>query len=330
MKATLGRLGGGRRAQVAFLLAAAFGAGALMNALDLNPAASQTVQVQSAPVQDDPGLDASAAAWSKATPIDVPLTAQNVTYPFGGGSVPRVTVRALNTRDRLYVRVDWADSTKDDRLAKLTDFSDAVAVEFPSQATVSTPSICMGQANGAVNIWQWRAVLEGSDRPAQDHPNRYIDDDPWRRIDPKAADLAYPARYVGNPISGVKGTPVSDLTAQAFGTLAPTQNQLAHGKGVWQDGRWSVVFARDLNTNAPDEAKLGGGVTTDMAVAIWDGARGDRNGQKSVSQFVKLAIPAQMVVREDRTGELILLLGGGAAALAIAAAVGWWMVHERR
>lgn len=319
-----------RRAQVALLLAAALAIGAAMSALRLTPAASQTVKLESAPVDDDPGLDPNAGAWSAAKPIDVPLTAQNVTYPLGGAGAKGVTLRALNTQDRLYVRVDWKDDSRDDRLTTLTDISDAVALEFPAQASVSTPSICMGQANGGVNIWHWRAVLEGTNRTAwqRAHPNSYSDDDPWQRIEPTASDLAFPARSLGNPISGALGGPVTDLTAQAFGTLAPTKSQLTQGAGTWKDGRWSVVFARDLKVSADDEAALGGGVTTDMAVAVWDGHNGDRDGQKAVSQFVKLSIPATMKVSQDNTAETILLFAVGAAALAGAAAVFWWIVRE--
>lgn len=315
------------RVRIVVLLAAALVIGAVMDAFDLNPAASQAVQLQSVPVTDDPGLDPGASAWDDARSIDVPLTAQGVTYPRGGFGAESVTLRAVNTQEKIYIRVDWRDGSQDDKPISLDAFSDAVALEFPAQASVSTPSICMGQADGAVNIWHWRAILQEEGRPTwrASRPNLYVDDDLWQRIEP---DLAYPAYYVGNPISGAIGGPVTDLTSQAFGTLAPTETQLTRGAGAWEDGVWSVVFERDLRVSADDEAALGGGVTTDMAVAVWDGARGDRDGQKAVSQFVKLSIPATMTVSDDETLDLVLLFAGGAVAVVAAAAVFWWMVHE--
>lgn len=318
---------GSARVRIVLLLAAALITGAIMDAVGLNPAASQAIQLQSVPVADDPGLDPAASAWDGARSIEVPLTAQNIAYPRGGFGAESVTLRAINTQDKLYLRVDWRDQSQDDRPVSLDAFSDAVALEFPARASVSTPSICMGQSDGAVNIWHWRAVLQNGGRPTwrESRPNLYVDDDPWQRIEP---DLAYPARYLDNPISGALGGPVTDLTARAFGTLTATETQLTRGSGTWEDGVWSVVFERDLPVSADDEAALGGGTTTDMAVAVWDGARGDRDGQKSVSQFVKLSIPATMTVTDDDALDVFLLFAGGAIALAGAAAVFWWMVHE--
>lgn len=285
--------GSRRSTQVGALLTAALLVAVMLNAVQVNPAASQTLVLQSAAVDRDPGSDPNAKAWDQANAITVPLTGQLVTYPRGGGTVPSATVRALHTKKRLYVRIDWSDTTRDDRAAA-SDFSDAVAVQFPVKGTISIPSICMGQADAAVNIWYWKAVLEGKGLPPlyQVYPHMHTDLDLFSLSDPDAPDIAYPARYVGNPASGVRASPVQALTARAFGTLSPTASQSVEGKGVWQDGRWSVVFVRDFNVEAPDEAALSLGTKTDMAVAVWDGSRGERNGQKSVSQFIRLTIPA--------------------------------------
>ncbi len=316
-----------RRVQVMVLLGLALAVAAFMNSFDLDIAASQTTQLKSTGVADDPGLDPSASIWKKAGSINVPLTAQGLTYPLGGGGIKKVTLRALNTEEKLFVRVEWSDSSQDDELASLDDLSDAVALEFPAKSSVSTPSICMGQADGAVNIWHWRAVLEGTKRPAwrESRPNGYVDDDPWQRVEPR---LKFPAEYVGNIIAAGNG-PVTDLTAEAFGTLSPTANQLTSGAGRWEHGRWAVVFQRDLGVSAGDEASLGRGVSTDMAVAVWDGSNGDRNGQKSVSQFVKLTVPAELeLAGEDDAVGTVLLVGGIVIALALAGAVGYWVVRR--
>ena len=325
MNGLLVRFASRRHVRVALLLAVALASGALLNILDVHPAASQSLPLSSLAVQDDPGLDPGARAWSRASALDVPLSVQNLIYPLvkRPNGPASVTLRAINTRTTLYVRVEWADPTRDDRLQTLTDFTDAVAVEFPTQANVSTPAICMGVAGGGVNIWQWRAVLQGGDglqwRAA--HPDMYVDDDPWQHVQP---DLAFPARNVGNPVSGAFTGPVNDLTAQAFGTLAPTAGQLTRGIGQWANGRWSVVFARDLTTTADDEAALGGGVTTDMAVAVWDGSQGDRNGQKVVSQFITLSIPATFTVRSTKVADALPFIGLAVLVIAAAGGVLWW------
>ena len=319
------RLASHRHVPIALVLAVALASGALLNVLDVHTAASQSLLLRSLVVREDPGLDPGARVWSDARALDVPLSAQNLVYPLvkRPNGPTSVMLRAINTRTTLYVRVEWADSTRDDRLQTLTDFSDAVAVEFPTQANVSTPAICMGVAGGGVNIWQWRAVLEGGDglkwRAA--HPDMYVDDDPWQHVQP---DLAFPARNVGNPVSGAMTGPVNDLTAEAFGTLAPTTGQLTRGAGRWANGRWAVVFARDLATTADDEAALGGGVTTDMAVAVWDGSQGDRNGQKAVSQFIVLSIPATFVERTTSPAAALPFIGLAVLLIAAAGGVLWW------
>jgi Ethylbenzene dehydrogenase len=145
-------------------------AGAVLAALtllvfDANPAVSQTDTLISLRLDDNPGLDPASGAWARATEIRVPLTAQTVTYPFGGGSVPVVAVRALHDADHLYLRVEWTDDTVDDATFRPQDFADAVAVEFPAAAGTSVLAVCMGQADGGVNIWQWRA--DGEDAAAR-------------------------------------------------------------------------------------------------------------------------------------------------------------------
>jgi complex iron-sulfur molybdoenzyme family reductase subunit gamma len=316
------------RLTVAGLAGLAVAAALVFNALDIQLAASQTATLQSYPVLEGPGLDPMAAAWDDATPLEVPVTSAvaGIT-PVS----PSATLRAINTTDKVYLRLEWEDSSQDDRLTTITDFTDSAALEFPSAGGVSTPAICMGQADSAVNIWQWRAVLQGDGLAAWDatHPRDSVDANPFD--DTGEPDMAYPARVAGNVVSGVTGKPVLDLTAQAFGTLSPTASQLVNGQGVWQDGRWYVVFERDLAVNAPDEVALKGGALTDMAVALWDGSQGDRDGQKAVSQFVKLSIPAKMTAPGDVSGgDLFLTIGLPLLILAAAATVAFFLVRSRR
>ncbi|MCE9584934.1 MAG: nitrite oxidoreductase, gamma subunit (modular protein), partial [Planctomycetes bacterium] len=62
------------------------------------------------------------------------------------------------------------------------------------------------------------------------------------------------------------------------------------GKGVWKDGRWTVQMARALA--APDDCcvALKPGAESVAAFAVWDGAAGDRAGQKSVTMWFRLAL----------------------------------------
>ncbi len=278
----------GRRASVG-VVAVAAAAAATLQILGANPAASQATTITARQAYEKPSLDPGAAVWKDAPALDVPLAAQQTSYPFGGGTIPSVSAKALHFGARLYVRVEWNDSTRDDSIASVDRFADAAAIEFPAVAGSTVPSVCMGQADGGVNIWQWRADRESTDTrwPKSAHPDAYVDE-----VQP-FGELNYPAKAVGNPVA-LRSRAAQDLVATGFSTLTPASRQTVggHGKysGVAAGGRWSVVFERPFAAADPMHPTFAAGQTTDIAFAVWDGSRGERNGIKSVSQFVKLNI----------------------------------------
>ena len=280
-----------------------------------NPAESQNAVLTAYAATQDPGLDPASSEWANAVHVQVPLTAQAGTYAAGGGSIPVVSARALHFNGVLYVRVEWDDATKDETTTKVENFSDAVAVEFPAKSATSVPSICMGQAGAGVNIWQWRADSEqGLKDPADVYTNALVD------AYPSKEDVFYTARYVGNPYAMPGLGPVQTLLAQAFGTLSPAANQDVHGKGAYNNGRWAVVFARPFGGLDTDQASFGAGVKTDMAVAVWNGSEGDRNGRKSVSPFVTLSVTSANAPSGGGTNMVLVLTAIG--VLVAAAAIG--------
>ncbi|HEU5319206.1 MAG TPA: ethylbenzene dehydrogenase-related protein, partial [Methylomirabilota bacterium] len=99
-------------------------------------------------------------------------------------------------------------------------------------------------------------------------------------------------------------TPVENLVAAGFGTLTTADEQRVAGEGLWQSGRWYVLFSREMGESMKEYAPLEAGSTTNVAFAVWDGAAGERDGLKSVSQFADLKI-------EGTPGED----GGGAAVV---------------
>jgi len=264
---------------------------ALLQAEDANPAVSQTAVLTSLRADTEPGHDPSADVWGRAPESVVPLTAQETTAPFGGGSVPAVRVRSLHFRNRIYVRVEWDDTTKDVSTASVGQFADAVAVELPATPGSTVPAVCMGQANNGVNIWQWRADRQQARDWARAHPNRHVDQYQ------AAGDLAYPARRVGNLAAAAR--PAQDLVAQGFGTLGPAERQAVGGRGVHSGsettGRWAVVFSRDFRAVSKQQPAFAVGGRTDVAFAVWNGMEGDRDGIKSVSAFAKLVVARSSV-----------------------------------
>jgi hypothetical protein len=279
---------------------------------EANPAASQTASLMAWATDNDPGLDPAASGWDNATPLQVPLSAQAGVYAAGGGSIPTVWARALHYKDRLFVRVEWDDSTMDDSTTRVQDFADAVALEFPARSASSVPSICMGQANGGVNIWQWRADSQaGLIDPNVAYPNALVDGYPTDE------DIFYTARAAGNPYSNPGGGPVQTLVAQAFGTLGPAATQDATGQGAYVNGKWAVVFSRPFVSSDVNEAGFTTSTRTDMAIAVWNGSEDERNGRKSVSQFVTLTISGSLARPGGNSTTPLLMAGGFLAAFVV-------------
>jgi hypothetical protein len=259
-------------------------------AFDVRLASSQNVQLVANRTDARVSLeDPYASIWGRAAPVTVPLSAQRTTLPFGGGSVPALTARAMHDDQRLYILVEWKDETEDSSVADQEAFRDAVAVEFPMVAGDKVPFFCMGQADGHVNIWHWKgdwqAVVDSGRSPLA--PSAYTDDyalqDDVVFQDPAdAAGSVYAARE--------RVTPVENLLAGGFGTLTSADQQPVDGVGRWRDGRWRVLFARDLAGDGETGIDLSSVTSTSAAFAVWDGAKGDRNGQKSVSTFVGLEL----------------------------------------
>jgi complex iron-sulfur molybdoenzyme family reductase subunit gamma len=142
----------------------------------------------------------------------------------------------------------------------------------------------MGQADAGVNIWQWRADRQ-SDLSASGP-----DDQPVVDYYPPEEDLWFPAERAGNPYAGDAGDPVQNLVARSFGTIGPARAQPVTGRATYEEGSWSVVFSRSFASPGPDQPAFATEQRTDVAFAVWNGANSDRNGQKQVSQFVRMAI----------------------------------------
>ncbi len=71
----------------------------------------------------------------------------------------------------------------------------------------------------------------------------------------------------------------------ATGAGEPVNPELV---SAWRDGTWRVVMSRRLATDDPNDARVRSGSPITIAVAAWDGAKGDRDGQKSVSAWLSL------------------------------------------
>lgn len=83
--------------------------------------------------------------------------------------------------------------------------------------------------------------------------------------------------------SAAAGT--EELLAGGPGTTTRYREPAVEATAAREDGRWTVVLARDVagatenRTTVPEERNL------DVAFAVWNGSAGERSGRKSVSEW---------------------------------------------
>lgn len=313
------------RPGLALGLAAALIVGGLLQLTNTNPAASQSMGLTAYEVPDDPGLDPDNTVWDKVSSIRVPLSAQTGTYP-SGGSVQTVGVQAVQHGERIFFRINWADTTQNDATTKVEDFADAVAIEFPASGASKIPSLCMGQADSAVNIWQWRADSNAGFRdPNLVYENSSVDSYP------DTGTLFYTAREAGNPYANPDLT-VQNLTSRAFGELTALDVQNVKGFGKHTSSGWAVVVSREFSSNALSTVTFKASGSMDVAFAVWDGEKDERNGRKAVSQFVTLHTAAAPAFEEGRSNTKVFGIAAGLllGAAAIGAGLAFYGYREGR
>jgi hypothetical protein len=216
-------------------------------------------------------------------------------------------VASYHNGQEIGILLEWDDPDGNHDMLRAQDFRDAAAVQFPMVA--GEPHYAMGEHNGPINVWHWKADWEADlarYRDVQDaYPNMSYDLYQFLRENPqpdgsvvRVATASHDSTYltgwgVGNPFSRPsRPTPVENLNAIGLGTLTsqPPQYQTVKGRGLWSNGKWRVVMVRALRTYSERDTQFKVGTTIPVAFAIWDGAQGDRNGQKAVTVWQQLTL----------------------------------------
>ena len=120
-----------------------------------------------------------------------------------------------------------------------------------------------------MNIWHWKA-------------------DSFQKVDGQSP--ASNNRVAVNPFSEKS---VEEMNARGFGTLTvqSLEDQQVLGKGTWKNGRWTVVFLRDLKTSSPFDVQFRESASFLVAFALWDGKKKEKNANKKVSFWQQIQIP---------------------------------------
>ncbi len=197
------------------------------------------------------------------------------------GTSRRVSVRAVHDTQSISVLLEWDNPLPHRAPVRVQDFEDAAALQFA--LTNEVGSIAMGDSRHPVNLWRWRAsrALQTSDA----YPQLFT-------LGETGPRLRITAQEAGNPTGTVAAGAAEDLNASGFGTLSaqPAAQQDVRAEGQWRDGRWRVQLTRALAPASPLDVSLLPGHEVPVALAIWDGRTGDRNGRKSFSTWLTLRL----------------------------------------
>lgn len=268
------------------------------------------------------------ALWAEADLLEVPMAPQAVVKPRTyEASVSAVTARCLYDDARIGFLLEWKDSKRDATIGDVMASRDAVALQFPTDPSRGIPYFGMGEPNKPVTIYQWKADWEFSKNRDVDeeYPHMAVDWYPFSGHSPgeiagavdygrKGADKAFHTSWwsgspLGDPELHAK-TPVEKLLAEGFGTIASveTERQDASGTGTWQDGVWKVVISVPRSQEA---FTFEAGQTVPVAFAAWDGAKGERGGEKAISTWYFLSLE-QPVSRIAYVAPILALVGAAA------------------
>ncbi len=206
--------------------------------------------------------------------------------------VEEVQVQAAHDGEWIALKLTWRDAALNDDMVKQHGFTDGAAVQFSD--ALDPPLFAMGTDEITVNIWHWKAVWEhdlatGRAKVVDVFPRMVEVIDPG--IPREAVYLT--ARSAGNPVAQAQRTSsVEDVNVRGFGSLTtqPRESQNVGGVGHWADGQWEVVFVRELRSPQKTDVQLRPGRSVSIALAIWEGAAEDRNGQKSISIWQRLTL----------------------------------------
>jgi hypothetical protein len=230
-------------------------------------------------------------AWHLAAPVSVLVSP----LWWRDHQDPDFQISALHDGETIALRLTWNDASRNDSAVRPQDFEDMAALQLFKGAI--EPFLGMGSAGQVVDMWQWRASMQGPAHPRPDvesaHPNMAVDMYPFESPGAGARHpvAQQPREFV---TAWAAGNPRSDPTAAFTGTglqaqgagsitARPKASQIVKATGQWANGRWTVVLRRSLAASPEEGVALRPGERVSVAFAVWDGAVRDRNGQKLVS-----------------------------------------------
>ncbi len=193
---------------------------------------------------------------------------------------PAVTVKAVHNGSKVAFQFTWPDSTED-KENSLNTYRDALAVLFPINISSGyNPSPLMGAKGEPVNVWQWRAEWQAELDGRRDLEARQpLTEGVW--ISP--TDRILKNQHPGKSSGLINTSERIEYIAEGYSTLTKQVQQDVDAKGRYGDGKYTVVFLRDLNRTDLSDAEFRAGTRTYINVAVWNGHEGNVDGMKSLT-----------------------------------------------
>lgn len=243
-------------------------------------------------------------SWDKVPPVEIPMLPQQTASPMlETATITTVQVQAARDDKRIAWRISWA-AAHPATSVETGHFADAVALQVP---LVDGAPFTMGAKGQPVRMLHWKALWQVDiDTGFQDilrlYPNAWTDlywfapktgPVPATQIvkDPKSEQF-FPAHAAGNPMANVERKyPLEELTAEGFGSATTVPNSPSNARGVWKDGRWTVIIDRPISPDDdPVSARLQSAGQNMISFAVWDGSAGNRGGQKHYCAWVPMKV----------------------------------------
>jgi DMSO reductase family type II enzyme heme b subunit len=252
--------------------------------------------------------DPMAAEWQQTPAEKVIVMPQTMTKPsLTTPSVNEVMAQALTDGKSIVWRVSWQDAEPDMNV-DVGRFPDAVAIEFPlAKNALPMMGGVTRESSGKVQIIYWKGLWqkdidEGFQGVRDVHPNAFSSkywfaegETPHTVPESFKNPLSHQwfiAKQAGNPGAVfTRSQPAQELVAKGWGTITPQPESATTAKGVWKDGKWTVVFSRPLATDDPNDYQFKAGEKGQIAFAVWQGKNGNRGALKHWSNWTAYQMP---------------------------------------
>lgn len=198
---------------------------------------------------------------------------------------------AVNDKEMMVV-VKWKDATNSKQSLKSTKlFGDAVAIQFPTTCMEADklPYIGMGSEGRTVSVLLQKnveAVYPTSENT--DFTNQQV----RQNLNMFGEELAK-KEAAQRALASAKYNKV--FVAEGFRSMTEVKDAKGYEMSMsYKGGEWTAVFKKPLNDDYSKTCDA-----TPMAIAIWDGAKDGRNGNKWLSGWTPINVTGSAKAKAD-------------------------------